>query len=565
MTHYYGLTLGPIYDTLSKVRATRELWGASYLFSDLMRRILEAIAKTDGIKILLPAMDEQDARKKTGVGIYPDRMIAQGSNADGEKIQQAIQAAISKLGTSIAKDLKESEASVISFLQAYLQTYLVRMPVADILGNPVDAINELLDAAELRPTFQQKETDSFLADYLDNINQSNLKQEAFATSRRTSVPSLIEISTTELGTKVVPEACQTQYEAEVQDWFNQQQHLLRQKREAKKSGSETQMKAYRNQRKQRKELLERFQKNDTIQPHLKDYHKYIAVVYADGDNIGATLGELENSAEDYQEFSQQLLDFGIAASESIQEFGGLPVYVGGDDLLFFAPLKNGTKTLFHLAQELDELFKAKVQATHDTKKPSLSFGVCLSYHKFPMYEALGKASELLFKQAKRFPWKEVALDDPEKNHSPKNMLAFQLLKHSGQELGQAVRLTPALDADGKPMAHLYQIFLDMLDRQEQASEEGEKQRQLLSSVAYVIKKHEVLLDQVGGDSSRLSNFFAQQFNESVHQQKEVKEYLELAQQLVLAAYQNTNKYFKNAPPSDLTLQVDSAGEYARQT
>ena len=53
MSKYIGLTIGPIAKTLHQARKTREIWGASYLFSYLMKKIIKKLKDKD-VKFVLP-------------------------------------------------------------------------------------------------------------------------------------------------------------------------------------------------------------------------------------------------------------------------------------------------------------------------------------------------------------------------------------------------------------------------------------------------------------------------------------------------------------------------------
>lgn len=160
----------------------------------------------------------------------------------------------------------------------------------------------------------------------------------------------------------------------------------------------------------------------------KSHHRYFCVVQADGDNIGKTVSHEDLKDGEVLKISKELVKFGQEATKMIEGFGGLPIYAGGDDLLFIAPVigKKGT----HIFKLLDDIennaFKGvknvvDVLGLKDEKgneiKASLSFGVSISYKKYPLYEALESARNLLFGKAK--------------NINQKKAVAWSLRKHSG--------------------------------------------------------------------------------------------------------------------------------------
>ncbi len=149
---------------------------------------------------------------------------------------------------------------------------------------------------------------------------------------------------------------------------------------------------------------------------------YFAMVTADGDNFGAAIGEM--SAAKLSDFSVKLSAYCGAAAEVIKAYGCPVYYVGGDDLMFLAPLKNNDKTLFQLCEDLNKLFKKSFKAHEVSGKPvSLSFGISIQYKKFPLYEALEIANAMLA-QAKS---SDII--------AGKAKTALHLFKHSGKGMG----------------------------------------------------------------------------------------------------------------------------------
>ena len=160
----------------------------------------------------------------------------------------------------------------------------------------------------------------------------------------------------------------------------------------------------------------------------KSHFRYFCVVQADGDNIGITISNKGLKDGVVKQISQALVNFGSSATGFIKDFGGLPIYAGGDDLLFIAPVigKNGSN-IFQLIDDLENKAFKKVhdlvgkQNLNDKEgkeiEASLSFGVSITYHKYPLYEALESARKLLFERAKKAKQKKA--------------IAWILRKHSG--------------------------------------------------------------------------------------------------------------------------------------
>ena len=97
---------------------------------------------------------------------------------------------------------------------------------------------------------------------------------------------------------------------------------------------------------------------------LRPYHKYFAIVQADGDDLGTLAGNVEQPSD----LSRLLYDFSIEAYKLITKYRGEAIYIGGDDILAFMPLafsdndSNGSliKTVFDFCSELSCLYKDAV-------------------------------------------------------------------------------------------------------------------------------------------------------------------------------------------------------------
>ena len=114
MTYYAGITIGPIFDTISNATIPAALWFASYLFSDLSRRICggiregvsrisggEGVSEIPGAVIISPYHD--GANDNDGVGKYHDRIIFHTDQFDDrpeldKRLKDVIRAVIARTG-----------------------------------------------------------------------------------------------------------------------------------------------------------------------------------------------------------------------------------------------------------------------------------------------------------------------------------------------------------------------------------------------------------------------------------------------------------------------------------
>ncbi len=405
---YSAITIGPIYKTLLKARSTKAIWSASYLFSYLMKLIYEEV-KIEVIQdnILLPyvSKDMLNDNKKLQVGLFPDRILFEGKLNDFPNLKKKV---ISQLSSIISNDLNEDEEQINTYLQKYLSIKYISVEIPNG-QNPVLILNQYLDCQELQlqthlsrkeyltPFLEKKESNKYKIKYNTLIN-NEFNEQPF--------PAINQIATAKLNCIV---------DAEQDEYY--------------------------------KELKEKC-------PDYKPLHKYMAIVTADGDNMGKLIKYLgdnsKNFKSDIQEFSKRLNDFSMEAIEIIKSWGGVPIYAGGDDLLFFAPIADVNnkvikKDIIAVLQEISNVFKEKISNQYQNvnleNPPSISFGLNISYHKFPLDQAL----DMAYKQL------EKAKD------GGRNALAFNVVKHSGQSFGSVYKFE-----EGK----VFTSFLNLLQTTE---------------------------------------------------------------------------------------------------
>ena len=87
---YIGITIGPILQTLEEAGTPAALWFASSYFSDLTRRICQALTiHMEGIQIYSPYYSETTV-DNDGVGKYHDRIIFSADPFDEAKLREII-------------------------------------------------------------------------------------------------------------------------------------------------------------------------------------------------------------------------------------------------------------------------------------------------------------------------------------------------------------------------------------------------------------------------------------------------------------------------------------------
>lgn len=471
MTTYIALTLGPIYKTFANVRKTRELWAASYMFSYLMRETIKNLKKK-GIKdndIIIPFVN-QAAEDYKGVGIFPDRLIFKSKQGDYANLVSAFQDAVSSLASYFKN---------FTIAKSFLKEYLRMIAIEKELPAGANIIEEMFthhDSLELMnlPLSQEMLKQNVLADFFTNVNNPN--QNRFFTENNYEKGNSLALKDINgnIRFESLMEIATSHFKGVLKETYKElvNKHLWN-----KDNGDLDEKET---------DFISELKKSagDKFKPH----HKYIAIIKADGDKIGTTIKNLNGDVVKLQKFSEALFNWAVNCDEVVRNYGAIPIYIGGDDLLMFAPISYGNKNIFDLIDAVDMSF---TEAMKDYKGVSLSYGISITYYKFPLFEAVTKVDDLLF-QAKN-------LSDN------RNAVAIRVLKHSGSVL------ETSFEKGDNP--NTFQIIKDVLHAIDENLETKEKS--FLNSVGYFLRDNEQTLRLVFSDEKRLENFFKNNFDDYV--------------------------------------------------
>lgn len=532
MTHYLAFTLGPIYSTIRQARKTRELWAASYVFSALMRELLtelksqELLTQNDS-NLLAPRIGQ---RPRNGAGIYPDRCYLKISEKlDSEKVSAVISGVISRVSNHFPEQPGGFDPA------EHFRIFAAQIESGDEEKSVILKLNNILDALEFQPAVPNGDTKlvSVLEDNIRHLYDDAGKNSVFISfdgGRQQRLPSLLELATTELNAeqrqKDYLELLTKPTNEAIIAYQRRQKTNKQDKAAAEKLEAEAQENA----------LLKL---KSTMGATVKFRHKYVCFVKADGDSIGKTIGSIGNHDQGIQDFSSLLGQFADNAVDKITAFGAIPVYAGGDDLLFVAPIQNvAGKHIFDLLADLDGVFPGQQLEDLGKKyhpdfniKPTLSFGVSVSYYKYPMFESLDAMDRLLFGDAKHFPGK--------------NAVAFRVLKHSGQSFGATL-------AKGENAYTKFSELLKSCRTQDTA---------FLTSVMHRLTELKPFLEDALRHA-QTEYFFKHHFNESDHAASAAQNYLKAVRELCEEVWKEettrANTENKSGDMSVVTRQIYAA-------
>ena len=480
---YIGVTIGPIVKTIENAKETGELWGSSYIFSYMMKKIIGDLIKNEDRKkrFIVPYVEDKTIFGKTNeVGIFHDRFIFESNKEknDFEEVCRAIKDAKSDFAKDLIKELKNTdvkvdEEKIKDYVEDFFKIYTVEVKVDLCKENIIKKVSNCLDALELREKFVSKESSNYISIILRNryIRESFLAKDAYGETENGEIkkgkyPSLIKIAMSEFN---------------LSDKYNSNEEIKKYIQSGK------------------------FKNRDK----LKKYNEYVALVQVDGDSIGKVISNLKEH-EDYKKFSHKLLKYSQDSHKIIKEYGGFTIYAGGDDLLFIAPIvninsENKCKNIFQLFDSLSEEFHNNFKEYIEKDvRPTISIGAAVVHNKFPLYFALEEARNLLFNKAKHF----------KDGDNEKNAVAFKVIKNSGESFESVL---------GKE-SDLYKNFKKMFNLVYE-EERHDDEKKSLNQIHIKVLQDKVLLSQIICNKEMIENYFNNNFNEEIHKKDEMKKFI----------------------------------------
>lgn len=478
---YIAITLGPISRIASYAEDTKGIWASSYLFSYIAKHVIKPF---NGKRtFLLPTLNKEmdDPAIIQGAGVYPDRYVFESQIGDFEMLCKNVQDVYTSLAKNISDVIKKDIKDIEAYLRRTIKVYAFERSFKENEDVVKDCENRL-GYMECQDLYPQKEPINYLRLFFERVKDSFLVDDGFGSTNRDRLfETIIEYAAVEIDTN--------------EFW-------------KKNSGKVSRFPS--------KALVDEVKLAEAEKDKIvKPYHKYIVFVKADGDNMTETIKGLQEQGRSAMDLSKALFDYNKETIRLISAYGGRTLFLGGDDLLFFAPVRNGNQTIFSLLAEIEQKFMAALRKwipDWEITLPTLSFGVSITYYKHPMFEAYQKAEDLL-RLAKS---------------GTKNRIAWYLRKHSGQ-VYQSVVL--------KEHVELYEQFKKWTtDRVFMLTAKED----YLSSFTYWLEQNRLMLEYILSQlhvlekgaseedkvlvSNRLSYYLDNSFDEPNHNKEGIKGY-----------------------------------------
>lgn len=485
MKQYIGITIGPIFDTISDASTPAALWFASTLFSDITRRICIKLKSTfDPFTLYSPYFNKEDEKGlMDGVGKYHDRVIFSVDDMVIDKTCQEQGKTLNELLDDLLNDVKRRtmtqieyqkedfdwedgealdkryKAEELTFLEQYIQINYIVMSEKEVGDtNCILKLSPYLDALELMKSFPENDT----FNPIRRIMESKEEPETDDAKKKKDYHKRNKKSKKK-GRKGYPGRKDNNTESHQNQTSNNTNGTGSKNRLVKASWLFKKGTCSNNQfmRNGEKNIcnIEAIANCNTKIPNTLKYGDYYAIVSADADGMGTFLNTITN--DEVTCFSECCMRYAEKASRMIGAFYGMTIYAGGDDLLFLVPVKNpdDKRSVFELCQDISVLFKNIVEgkceegengekkAVFENKPiPTISFGISIQFYKYPLYEALNQSRQMLeeaksrkFNVSVQTGEKQLA-DSTEKSEDKKlidlkkNCVVFNLEKHSGRSV-----------------------------------------------------------------------------------------------------------------------------------
>lgn len=368
---YTAVTIGPIFKTIGKARSVKAFWTASYMFSWIMKRLIEELK---GCSILSPHLPEKEPSFdtiKTKVGLFPDRLFIEG---DARALIESAKENIIKELTKKFNKIFDSEIG-IGDIQGYISISTISVDVPDAEEGPLKILNEYLDTQELFCKSSPQGKD-YMEKFMENAENGFL--QGFNGKDERPFESTSEIA--------------------VSGWLSPD--MIKKNLSDKGEIDYTKL---------------------TKKDGYRNCYKYLAIIEADGDNFGKYIRKL-SSSDDMRNFAKSFFNFSVDVANKLRnETKAVPVYIGGDDLKLFAPILGGDveEDIFRIIEIIDECFQKFRTNLNADNQLSMSYGVSIFYHKSPMSEAMDVAIGTLKKVKKT---------------ETKDAVAISIRKHSGKKI-----------------------------------------------------------------------------------------------------------------------------------
>ena len=430
MKYLFLLTITPVQDFISQARKLKDLYGGSYILSEMSRVGIE-YAQKSGATVIFP-------QKINGKNSYPNRFLIEVSFESEEKLNAFAQNIRDEI-LGYFKDLNKTQSSIVKeHIEIFFQIYWSASEYDGNYKKAFDEVENRLAGAKnsrfftqlgeigrkcsicgernvavyqkpMRFYIEEQRKNLVEAQKSDNI-QSGEGLCGVCYTKRVSTKSRFE-SVSDIAIMNIPREIREKY-----NYLNEDSQLFYEENLTKDYFKKNDISF------DLRDCQEEFKKFKQESREIKKT-SYYAVVMFDGDDMGKWLSgqKLDNQnnlKEFHKDISSYLGTFAKKARDILKEPKGMTVYAGGEDFLGFVNINN----LFEILQELNSEFTQLISKPLKEKYNiidnfTFSAGLVIAHYKTPLGMVLSEARKS---------------EKKAKKNSGKDSVCLTVLKRSGE-------------------------------------------------------------------------------------------------------------------------------------
>lgn len=433
---YFVCSIGPVQDFIQTARTSQDLWFGSWMLSELSKAAAKVL-KDAGHTLIFPAPG-MDLSPDSGVDVT-NKVVALMNNGTPQQAADAILAALEQRRNAL-RDVsfgrcrgKFREELANAQLKTLTEFYWAAAPMEKgyeharkraeallaarkntrdfgqaegVAGLPKSSLDGWRESVLLSDDAIEGDDENLLVEEKDTLSGMDLLKRFGKRAK-----GVVFESTTDIAVKPFRQAIgDSVYHALLSDLKALRKEFGGRKETDGTHFYEDRMVQLLKDKTRAPEFRKKF--NERFKKHGVDSRPspYYALLLADGDNMGRTIDALTQQSQ-HSDLSKALSDFAPEAKEIILAVGGVPMYVGGDDVLAYLPAHTALACIVALNDKFNELVGNgcfEFEENGKKKRPSLSVGLAIAHHLTPLSDALEQARSAE-KEAKKIDGKNALL------------------------------------------------------------------------------------------------------------------------------------------------------------
>lgn len=415
--HLLVCAIGPVQDFIATARTSHDLWFGSWMLSELSKAASRVISEAPHELIFPAPKQKQDLEPGSTLSVAnkivaivngnPDTVATYVSQAVDERLEQLYQETYAKIKGKVDKQFAQEQ------IKDLVEFYWASAPYEGQQDyKKVRAQAEALLAARknTRNFRQVKGREGISKSSLDGFRESvlrpnSLDDDEFYTAYHAEQGEVLSgidllkrwgkikpfLSTTDLAAKPFLKMI----EEKKQGLLTRIEELLREYTDRTETEGthfyEERLAQLISDKAKWSEFRKRFSKIFQEEGIDQRPSPYYILLLADGDNMGKTI-DAQDTVERHRELSCRLSELASTAQKIIVDCEGVPIYVGGDDVLAYLPLHTALWCIADLNVKFNQAMRSFSFSDGKVKhSPTFSGALVIAHHLTPLSDVLERA------------------------------------------------------------------------------------------------------------------------------------------------------------------------------